>query len=683
MLLDAIIVDFETRSACDLKLCGTDQYGVDPTTDILCMAAYDTQTDNTWLWYPSDGALPTDLVEAIEDCEYVAAHNARFDQLIWEFVAVEKYGFPELSANKWYCTAAQCRVNAAPSGLNNAALFTTGKRLKMGQGMALIKLLSIPNSDGTFTEDAAALLEMGAYCLQDTIATAAVVRHTRPMTQTEHEDWLISERINDNGVKVDVELAERAQDYAKDETIDISAKLLEKTGGVVKSITQNQRIKKWVIDHVEDEVVLRYLTKTTEDKTTGKITHKTTFDKSARAKLKQAVLSGGATVSAEVFDVLEATDAGSKSSVAKFARMVAMADIDDDRVRGAYMYAGASQTKRFSSKGLQVHNFKRDSLSDDDVEQAKALMGGHALHLMVDEKGLDIMELLSRMLRPALIPERGHSFIVSDWAAIEGRCLPWLAGCAGGEKVLDIFRKGEDIYMHTAKSMNIADRQIGKVATLALGFQGGVNAFNLMARNYGVNLPETTIQHIVTAWRHANSWAPNFWAGLERAGKKAINRPNTEQKCGRITYYFSPDILGGTLLAMLPDDTVLQYPYARIEEVDMPWGGTQAGITFAKSGINPAVGDAEWPRSTLYGGLMCENVTQAIAASLLRQALREAAEAGLKVVLHVHDEIVIETKIENIAGEIGVLQAIMENPPSWADGLPLSAVPEVKTRYGK
>jgi DNA polymerase len=283
------------------------------------------------------------------------------------------------------------------------------------------------------------------------------------------------------------------------------------------------------------------------------------------------------------------------------------------------------------------------------------------------------------------MPEEGKKFVVGDWSAIEGRVLPWLANSRGSEKVLEVFRAGQDIYLHTAAAMGIDSRQIGKVATLALGFQGGVNAFQSMARNYALIITDEQAQHVVDTWRGSNSWAVVFWRKLDTAASDAVKYPNTWRKAGRIRYIFTPHMLDGTLLCVLPDDSTIQYPKARLELVDTPWGEKKPAVTYAKAGILPSAGEDEWPRQTLYAGLACENATQAVAAVLLRDALYECDTYGdeLPVVLHVHDEIVVEVPDGEEDYALTNLQRVMEYTPAWAEGLPLEAKPKITLRYGK
>jgi DNA polymerase len=271
------------------------------------------------------------------------------------------------------------------------------------------------------------------------------------------------------------------------------------------------------------------------------------------------------------------------------------------------------------------------------------------------------------MLRPALVAD--HSFVVADWSAIEGRVNPWLCGA---EAKLDIFRQRLDPYKVNAAATygvryeDVTDeqRQVGKVQELALGFGGSTGAFAAMGRGYGVRFEEAQARRIVDAWRRANPWAVMFWQDLERAYMSAMRHPGHEFNAGRVTYFYDKQ----HLWYMLPSGRVLCYPFAKFEGEH---------LTYAKASWKPAADATEWPRAHLWGGLACENVTQASAHDILRVNLRQCDG----VVAHVHDEIVIETaEPERVRAE---LERIMVTPPAWAVGLPLAVEAKIMARYGK
>jgi len=293
-------------------------------------------------------------------------------------------------------------------------------------------------------------------------------------------------------------------------------------------------------------------------------------------------------------------------------------------------------------------------------------------HAIVPAFGRRITDVLKSMLRPALVSDRGKSLVVADWAAVEARVNPWLSGCPASICKLNLFRTGEDVYKVNAsetfyvpvEKITSEQRQIGKVQELACGFAGGVGAFAAMGRMYGILLSEPEAKRMVNAWRQANPWAVPYWQDLENAYTRAMRNKGHEFKAGRVTYLFD----GQHLWYALPSGRVLCYPFARLE---------QDGISYAKASWKPAADAKEWPRARLWRGLACENITQAVANDLLRHALRGLDD----VVLHVHDEIVVESAEPEIA--LQKMKDVMCTPPAWAEGLPLDVEASIMTRYGK
>lgn len=670
-----IIIDFETRSRCDLLARGGDNYSLDPSTEILCMAATyeDPERDEEWLWFPGELAHNS-LGKALVAAPLVMAHNAAFDRGIYD-IAVDTHNFPEIPFEKWYCTSAQARVNAMPASLDKLTQALDSKHKKDFRGSQLIRMLSIPDKKtGKFREDPKLLKEMGEYCLSDVRATKAATNALRPMTTYEHEDWLVNERINNRGIKVDLPMAEAATFYAGMEQGEIARQLTDLTDGAITKHSQHQRINKWVRGLVCDESIdiMRYYD---DDK------EKFTLDKSTRAELIDRASLGELEIPDLVLEVLELVQSGNKSSVSKFKNMILRADDEDSRVRGAFVYAGASQTLRYASRGLQIHNFIRNCASAELAEDLREQMINR--YVLEDDTGdLPVMDTLSKLLRPALIPDEGNIFVVGDWSSIEARALPWLSDSRGGEKALDIFRKGEDVYIKAALGMGMTDskedRQIGKVAVLSLGYGGASGAFNSMAKNYGVVLPDHEVKKIVDTWRATNAWAVNFWDRLHAAAIAAIKNPGVEFKAGRATYLFVEGLLGGTLLCMLPGDLIIQYPKARLEMLDTDYG-KKLTLTAMKANWHPKQGDSEWPRVSLWRGLLAENITQAFCARLLREVLLDCPN----VVGHVHDEVILEVPTSIAETSRAFLKELMNEVPEWAEGLPLAAEPTLMTRYGK
>ena len=643
-------LDFESRSRCDLLSRGVYNYAQDASTDVLCMSyAFDDGDVITWT---PDQPFPDEVRNFTGQ---IRAHNAAFERLIFWYVLQINFDITQ-----FYCTAAQARANCAPGSLEDVGRFSGATMRKDHRGKQLIRLLSIPRADGTFNNDPTLMAEMIAYCETDVKVMRTISKAMRNLSDDELFDYHVNERINDKGVLLDRPLADSAVRYASVELEEIERIVTDVTKGAITSV-RSPRMREWVQERVGPEA-LKLMTTIKEGET------KMSIDKTVRANLLLLAEENPDEVPNEVADVIQCADDLWASSVAKFNRLSQLADEEDHRVRGAFVFAGGSATGRASSYGAQVHNFTRKCAKEPD-EVRQAMVRGHAI---VPKYGKRVTDVLKGMLRPALIPSQGKSLVVADWNAVEARLTPWLSNDKRAEEVLDVFRSGRDIYVreaagifHLPEDQITSDkRQIGKVAILSCGFGGGVGAFAAMGRNYGIILNESDAKRTVDAWRRSNQWAVNYWQALEEAYTRALRNKGKEFSAGRVTYLYD----GVHLWYALPSGRILCYPFARLEP---------DGVTYAKASWKPAADATEWPRARLWKGLACENITQAVANDLLRHSLRLIDD----VILHVHDEIVVETdKPDEVLKQ---MSDVMCTPPDWAEGLPLSVEAGVMLRYGK
>ena len=634
-----VFCDFETRSACNLPLHGVYNYAQDGSTEALCLS-YAFDDGEVQLWLPGQ-PLPDFSGHQIR------ARNAAFERLIFWYVLHQNYPLEQ-----FYCTAAQAAANCLPRSLEDNGRALSSKMRKDHRGTHLVRECCIPpyNTD--------LLPELYEYCKQDVRADRDQSKTMRDLTATELADYHANERINDRGVLVDLALCKAAVRYSAVELKEVQAIFTEITG--LASI-RSPKMRLWVQERVGPQA-LELMTRYKDG------VKKMSVDKSVRANLLLLHGDDQDEVSEDVAEVLMCADDVWASSVAKFSRLAQLADEEDGRVRGAFVFNGGSATGRASSYGAQVHNFTR-KCADAPRDVREAMVRGESL---VPKFGRRITDVLKGMLRPALIPARGNVFAVADWAGIEARVNPWMAKSAAGEQKLDLFRRGEDVYIENAKAtfrgqeIDKDKRQIGKVQELACGFGGGKGAFGSMARNYGLLMSEYEQEKMVKGWRIANPWAIPYWQDLEEAYTRAIRNKGHEFSAGRVTYLFD----GRHLWYALPSGRILCYTFAKLDN---------DGLSYSKSAWKPAADAAEWPRARLWRGLACENITQAGANDLLRHSLRQLD----CVVLHVHDEIVLEVPENEAPSAAGILESIMIDPPSWASGLPLAVEVKIMERYGK
>jgi DNA polymerase len=650
-------LDFETRSRCDLRSRGVYNYAQDRSTSVLCMS-YAFDDDEVVTWTP-DQPFPRRVAEHTGQ---IRAHNAAFERLIFWFILCPDQGICEPSLSQFYCTATQARANCAPGSLEDVGRFSGATMKKDHRGSQLIRLLSVPRADGTFNDDPALMAEMVAYCEQDVRAMRAISRNLRDLSPEELADYHVNERINDRGVRVDLALCNAAVKYASDELVEIQQIVAEVTQGAITSV-RSPKMRQWVQDRVGPEA-LKLMTVHKDG------VEKMSIDKNVRANLLTFASENPDEVPPDVAEVIQCADDLWASSVAKFSRLAALADDEDHRVRGAFVFAGGAATGRASSYGAQVHNFAR-KCAKEPTETREAMVRGHKI---VPQYGRRVTDVLKGMLRPALLASDGNWLAVADWSSIEARVNPWLSG--RGDAKLELFRSGRDVYKVNAMAtfrvefddVTPDQRQVGKVQELACGFAGGVGAFAAMGRVYGLALPEPEAKRMVDGWRKANTWALPFWQDLEQAYTRAMRHKGHEFTAGRITYLFD----GSHLWYALPSGRVLCYPFARLEA---------EGVTYAKAAWKPAADAKEWPRARLWKGLACENVTQATANDLLRYSLRMLDAEGFEPVLHVHDEIVLET--DDPDRTVEAMKRIMCSTPTWAEGIPLGIEVHTMRRYGK
>jgi DNA polymerase len=649
-------LDFETRSRCDLSSKGVYNYAQDGTTDVLCMSyAFDEGEVVTW---QPDQPFPQSVRN---HTGRIYAHNAAFERLIFWYVLQCNF-----QLEQFVCTAAQARANCLPGSLEDVGRAISSSMRKDHRGSQLIRLLSVPQIDGSFNNSPELMAEMIRYCEQDVRAMRAISKAMRPLSEQELADYHTNERINDRGVLLDLPLARAAVRYARDEKTDIEMLVADLTEGQLKSV-RSPKMKQWVMERVGPQAL-----KMMETYKDGDL--KYSIDKSVRANLLAFAEENPDEIPTTVADVIQCADDLWASSVAKFSRLASLADEDDHRVRGAFVFAGGSATGRASSYGAQLHNMSRKCAEDPDAVR-HAMVRGHSITPRFGKRATDV---LKGMLRPALIAAPGKVFVGYDWSAIEARMTPWLSADPQADEVLQVFRDGRDIYKREAagiyrvpeETVSKEQRQIGKVAILSLGFGGSIGAFSAMGRNYGVVLPESDSRRIVDAWRRANAWAVRYWTKLEEAYTRALRNPGREFTAGRVTYLYDKQ----HLWYALPSGRILCYPFAKFEGDE---------ITYVKAAWKPAADAKEWPRARLWRGLATENITQAAAHDLLRESLHIADAEGLCPVAHVHDEILVECDAGDAERVSARLHEIMTTNPAWAPELPLAAEGSIMLRYGK
>lgn len=588
--------------------------------------------------------LPDEVLVALTDSAVTKwAHNAAFERVALSSWLQRHH--PELLAarfldpSQWRCTMVWSAYlgllmsfDAVGAALNlDVQKDTAGKRLiKQFCTPATPSVLNgggTRNLPGSDPDGWQAFVE---YNRRDVEVELAI--HDRlslfPMPEAEWDAYALDQRINDTGILLDRTLADAAvvlDDQHREETL-ARAQGLTGLGNPNSPI----QLKEWLT------------------------THDCHLESLAKADVEAAL----DTATGKVKEVLELRGDLAKSSVKKYQAMHNVAGADG-RARGLIQFYGAGRSGRFAGRLVQVQNLARNYLPD--LDQARTLTRQRnldALELLYDS----VPDTLSQLIRTAFIPSAGCRFIVADYSAIEARVIAWLAG---ETSTLQAFRDGKDLYCETASRMfgvpvekhgvNAELRQKGKIATLACGYNGSVGALKAMGA-LRMGLAEHELKPIVDAWRAANPNIVQLWADVEQAALDAITtrRP---VRLRNLSFTVEP----GILFVELPSGRRLAYVQPRLGE--NRWGGTS--ITY--SGVTTG---RKWGRLETYGGKLVENIIQAVARDLLVHAMRLVAQAGHRIVMHVHDEIVIDEPLGS-GFTVADACALMATSPDWADGLSL------------
>lgn len=682
-----LYLDFETRSNVDLTKVGAHKYAQDPTTQVL-IASFSANGERIRSWVPDYlyGAYPDTtgndvffghLNEVLNsDAGLIVAHNAQFERLILSH-CFRSYGYgPEhFPPERFLCSAAIARENGLPSRLEDVAramqaLAGSDVPLKDYRGASLMRMFSMPNRDGVFVDPRAAREQFQAYinyCEQDVRAMIGFLRLLPEYTN--HEDYCVNEHINDRGVAVNTVFATRAAEIAAEEPKLLAARVEKLTGGASKNC-RGPKLTAWLHRHLPERY--KYIMENGE---------KLTLDAEARLRLMDVRDD----LDPPLPDVLDCVHQASSSAASKYQTMVDRAN--NGRVQGAYLFWGAN-TGRFSARGLQLHNYPRNVYPP---EEAQDFQDRFMLDAVKRSKE-NILFTLKRLLRSSLVCAPDHVLVGADWAQIEGRLTPWLSigktDTASTELAVEKLRQyadpGRDVYCDTAsrilgRDVGRKDKErqaYGKVPELALGFGGGVGALIKMAKIYNVKFTQEEAQTVVPQWRAQNAWAQDFWRAVSVAAISAMRNPDATYTAGRISYSYSPrDLNGaGVLYCNLPYGAEIAYPNPRLD-------GDGQELSYMRCNWSPKQGEAEWPRTVMWHGILVENAVQATAAALLRTALYLLHTARMPIVAHTHDEIILEVPTEEAEAGMEILKSAMQRAGVEHSGLPLEVEAWTGTTY--
>lgn len=650
-------IDIETYSSNDIS-AGVHKYVEAEDFEILLFAySYDLYKNVTVVDLAQGEQIPTQVLSDLGN-PYVTKHayNAQF-----EITCLNKVGY-RTEANQWECTMIHGAYLGYPMGLAKLgnALGLPQDKLKDKAGAALIRYFSIPckptKSNGGRTRnlphhDPDKWKAYVEYNRQDVVTEMECYQRlwSFPVPKEVWDDWHLDLEINQRGVLIDNDLVQGALAIDEENTNLLTQQAQEITR--LDNPNSTRSLLNWL--NVNTGVNMSDLTKDSVDHTL-----KTTTNEVAKR-------------------VLTLRKKLAKSSVSKYVKMEESMG-SDFRLRGVLQFYGANRTGRWAGRLIQVQNLPRNYIETLDVARSLIKSRNRAgIEIMYG----DVADTLSQLIRTAIIAPTGKTLCIADFSAIEARVIAWLSGEQWRQ---DVFANDGDIYCASASSMfgvpvikhgeNGHLRQKGKVAELALGYQGGVNALKAMGA-LDMGLTEEELPSIVNLWREASPRIRDLWYAVENAAVYTVTTGNPMAVEHGITFRLELDPLYGYryLTIELPSGRKLFYPGPHIEQNHF---GKDAVHFYTQ--YNTA-----WVQDSTYGGKLVENITQAVARDCLAVTLRRLKDAGYEIIMHIHDEAVMEIPNTNPKEELDKVNALFSEPISWAPGLHLSSAGFTNDYYMK
>lgn len=631
--MKTISIDIETYSSVNLTKSGVHKYCESDDFEIL-LFAYSVDGGKVKVVDLAMGeTIPLPVLKALTDETVIKwAFNAQFER-----ICLSKYIGQHITAKTWRCTMVWAATLGLPLSLEGVGAVLGLEKQKLSEGKDLIRYFCTPGKlrDGTpvrhLPGDAPERWErFKQYNIRDVEVEMSIQQRLSkfPVSDTEWQNYILDQEINDRGIMLDMALVESA--------IECDTEMRETNLQVARDLTglenpnSTLQLKNWLSDQgVETD----------------------TLSKAAVETLLESATD-------EVAEMLNLRKQLAKSSVKKYTAM-ANAVGNDSRARGLIQFYGANRTGRYAGRLIQVQNLPQNHLPD--LESARNLVKDRCydgVEMLYDY----VPFVLSELIRTAFVPKPGCRFYVADFAAIEARVIAWLAGEDWRQGV---FANGGDIYCASASQMfhvpvekngvNGHLRQKGKIAELALGYGGSVGALKAMGA-LEMGIEESELQPLVDAWRQANTKIVQFWYAVDSAVKECI-----KEKHDTRTHGIGFSLQSGLLFITLPSGRKLAYVKPRIGE--NRFGGES--VTYEGVG-----GTKKWERLESYGAKFVENIVQATSRDILAEAMMRLNNAGFDIVMHIHDEAVIEAAPETSLDDIC---RVMGQTPAWAEGLLLRA----------
>lgn len=648
-------IDIETYSPNEIsfgvyKYCESEEFEI-----LLFSYAYDFGEVHV-VDLASGETIPDEVIKDLRNPEVIKhAYNAQF-----EITCLNRAGY-DTPVEQWRCTMIHGAYLGYPMGLAKLgkALGLPQGKLKDKTGAALIRYFSVPckptKKNGGRTRnlpkhDPDKWFAYGMYNMQDVVTEMECYRRLSafPVPEEVEKQWQIDIRMNATGVGIDRQLVEGALAIDEENKKALLEEAYELTG------LSNPNSRNQLLDWLNSNTNLE-LEKLTKDSVAAAMTDADDLAKKVLTIRKKLA----------------------KSSVSKY-EMMASATGQDGRLRGTLQFYGANRTGRWAGRLLQVQNLPRNYIVNLDIARDLVRASNRVgLGLLFG----DVSDTLSQLIRTAIIAKEGHTLCVADFSAIEARVIAWLSGETWRQKV---FAEGGDIYCASASSMfgvpvvkhgvNGHLRQKGKVAELALGYQGGVNALKAMGA-LDMGLTEEELPNIVELWRQASPKIKGLWYTVEKAAVYTVTTGNPMTIDHGITFRLEVDPFYGYryMTIELPSGRKLFYPDPHIKLNNFD----KEAVHF-KTQLNNA-----WVTESTYGGKLVENITQAIARDCLALTLIRLSGNGLPAIMHIHDEAVIEVPKDEADEYLDIVEKTFALPIPWAEGLALTAAGFTNDYYMK
>ena len=644
-----VSIDFETRSEVNIITDGAYKYAHHNSTGIYCLAyAFDDEEPKIWLW---GDTFPSELINHVRLNRPVYAFNAEFELLIWNIVLKHHYrNLPNLSIEQLFCTAAQGRANSLPASLENQARALGTSLNKSVEGKRLIRQYSANNIlwEDIPEKDQELFIK---YCIDDVNVERLVSGCLRDLSKTEWQDYRNIIKMNGRGIHVDIEFAEAAIKLSEEVKADVKAKLLALTDGKIDSATDRKKRDAFLLPLLTEEQIKAI----------------TVNDKLSFGKEKRELLASFHDLHPKVKRYLDLLYEAGSSTISKYDAM--LRSHVNHRIFGAFQFNSAT-TGRASSKLVQLQNMKRPIFNDEEaLELIEKVIAGEDIDNPADT--------LAYLIRPTIYLDDGMT--VMDYSSIEYIVLSWLAE---NQSAIDDYINGVDAYKVLATQIfncNMDEvtkdqRQAAKIVILAAGFGGGKGAVKSMAIGYGVNFTDEQCQKLIDGYRQTHKKEVRLWSDIKTAIHNAVRKPHTEFYAGKCIFESDRH----SLWLQLPSGRFLRYLEPKYEFVPPPWDGDLIpAVTYKNTKTVPSTDRNDWPRAVLSHIIATENICQAIANDLLRDAIQQCEEQKLEPFMMVHDEIVVPDDKRK------ELHKIMTTPPSWAEDMPLKAEGEFRYMYGK